>query len=163
VYRARDLRLHRDVAIKLLVGDLPFQRDFPSRLQREAMAAAAVTHPHICTLYDIGEEGNSFFLVMEDLEGETLAARLIRGPLELEEAIDTGVQIAEALAAAHAGNLIHLDLKPGNVMLTRTGAKLLDFGLARIRTGSLVHQLSGETASDPGGIGMVMGTLQYMA
>lgn len=163
VYRARDLRLQRDVAVKVLVGDLPFHRNFRSRLQREAMAAAAVTHPHICTLYDIGQEGDSSFLVMEYLEGETLASRLIRGPLELAEAIDTGVQIAEALAAAHDRHLIHFDLKPSNVMLTRTGAKLLDFGLARIRTDARLHQVSSETISDPGGIGMVMGTLQYMA
>ena len=153
VYKARDLRLQRDVAIKVLVGDPPFQRDFRSRLQREAMAAAAVTHPHICTLYDIGQEEGSFFLVMEHLEGETLASRLIRGPLELAEAIDTGVQIAEALSAAHAGRLIHFDLKPGNVMLTRTGAKLLDFGLARIRTDARLQQFSGRPHRTQAGLG----------
>jgi serine/threonine protein kinase/Flp pilus assembly protein TadD len=163
VYRARDLRLNRDVALKVLVAKQSVQPGFHERLQREAMAAAAVAHPHICTLYDICQEGQLSFLVMEYLEGETLSARIFRGPLELTEAIVTGVQIAEALAAAHAARLIHHDLKPGNVMLTRTGAKLLDFGLARARTDTLLQQDSGATATDFAGIGMVTGTLQYMS
>lgn len=164
VYRARDLRLHRDVAIKLLVRASPFQLDFHTRLEREAMAAAAVTHPHICTIYDVRQEADSAFLVMEYLEGETLAARLIRGPLDLSEAVVLGRQIAEALAAAHEKNLIHCDVKPGNVMLTATGAKLLDFGLASVRAGTLLHQVpSALTATDIGGTSLLMGTVQYMA
>jgi len=164
VYKARDSRLQRDVAIKILQCESPAQWDFHSRLEREATAAAAVTHPHICTLYDIGHEGDASFLIMEYLEGETLAARLKRGPLELSDAVLLGGQIAEALAAAHARNLIHCDLKPSNVMLTETGAKLLDFGLAKIRAGTLLHETAGAlTASDIGTVGMLMGTLQYMS
>ena len=164
VYKARDLRLHREVALKLLRPESVVEWDFRTRLQREATAAAAVTHPHICTLFDLHQEGEASFLVMEYLDGETLSARLAQGPLELPEAITIGTQIADALAAAHASNLVHRDLKPGNVMLTRTGAKLLDFGLAKVRAGTLLHQAPAAlTATDIGVTGMVMGTLQYMA
>jgi len=163
VYKARDLRLRRDVAIKLLRREGPTQWDFTD-LEQEATAAAAVTHPHICTLYDIRCEGDASFLVMEYLEGETLAARLSGGPMELSEALTAGMQIAEALSAAHAKRLIHRDLKPANVMLTQAGAKLLDFGLAKIRAGALLHEAAGAlTATDIGATGMLMGTLQYMA
>jgi pentatricopeptide repeat protein len=164
VYKARDLRLQRDVAIKLLRRESPAQWDFHNSLEREATAAAAVTHPNICTLYDIYHKGDTSFLVMEYLEGETLATRLIRGRLELSEAVTVGGQIAEALAAAHDKNLIHCDLKPSNVMLTGTGAKLLDFGLATVRASTRLQEAVGaDTASDAGGTAMLMGTLQYMA
>jgi len=164
VYKARDRRLQRDVAIKLLRRESPLQWDFHTRLQREATAAAAVTHPHICTLYDMHQDGDASFLVMEYLEGETLAVRLARGPLDLSESIAIGAQIADALAAAHASNLIHRDLKPSNVMLTRTGAKLLDFGLARILAGARLQQMPTDlTATDASVNGMLIGTLQYMA
>ena len=164
VYQARDLRLQRDVAIKVLRRENPAQWDFHTRLASEARAAAAVTHPHICTLYDIREEADASFLVMEYLQGETLAARLTRGPLEVTDAVELGAQIAEALAAAHLRNLIHCDLKPSNVMLTDSGAKLLDFGLAKIRAGALLHEAPHAlTATDLGITSMLMGTLQYMS
>lgn len=164
VYKARDVRLKRDVAIKLVRRENAAQWDFHIRLEREATAAAAVTHPHICTLYDFRHEGDTSFLVMEYLDGETLAARLVRGPIELAEAVVLAGQIAEALAAAHGKNLIHRDLKPANVMLTEAGAKLLDFGLAKIRAGSLLHETTAAlTATDLASTAMLMGTLQYMA
>ena len=164
VYKARDMRLHRDVAIKLVTRESPAEWDFHSRLEREATAAAAVTHPHICTLYDIRQDGDGSFLVMEYLAGETLAARLTRGPLELSETITVGAQIADALAAAHAKNLIHCDLKPSNVMLTESGAKLLDFGLAKVRASALLHETpEALTATNVRTTEMLMGTLQYMA
>ncbi len=164
VYKARDLRLQRDVAIKILQGEPSSGQEFHSRLHREAMAAAAVAHPHICTLYDMRQEGEASFLVMEYLEGETLAARLRRGPLSIPDVIVIGTEIGEALAAAHRGNLIHRDLKPGNIMLTRSGTKLLDFGLARIKSSALIHQAgTALTETDVSLPWMVMGTLQYMA
>ncbi len=164
VYKARDSRLQRDVAIKLLRRESPVHWDFHARLEREATAAAAVTHPHICTLYDMRREGDASFLVMEYLEGETLAARLTRGAIELPEAVTLAVQIADALAAAHEKNLIHCDLKPSNVMLTGTGAKLLDFGLAKIRARTLLQEVPGAvTATEMLGDGLLIGTLQYMA
>src|SRR5947209_503176 len=125
VYRARDQRLGRIVAIKLL------SERFNDRLQREARAISALNHPNICQLYDICTENGIDFLVMEYLEGETLAARLERGRLNYNEAIEIGSRIAEALDAAHSGGVVHRDLKPANVVLTATGVKLLDFGLAR--------------------------------
>jgi serine/threonine protein kinase/cytochrome c-type biogenesis protein CcmH/NrfG len=164
VYKARDQRLQRDVAIKLLRHENPAHWDFHTRLEREARAAAAVTHPHICTLYDIHQEKDASFLVMEYLAGETLATKLSRGALELSESVVLGAQIAEALAAAHARKLIHCDLKPGNVMLTETGAKLLDFGLAKVRASTLLREVPGAlTATDIVATDMLMGTLQYMA
>jgi serine/threonine protein kinase len=121
VFKARDTRLGRPVAIKIS------KREFDGRFEREARAISALNHPHICTLYDVGPN----YLVMELVEGETLAARIRRGPLAIESVLCYGVQIAAALAAAHAQGLIHRDLKPGNVMVTRAGVKVLDFGLAK--------------------------------
>jgi serine/threonine-protein kinase len=161
VYRARDTRLERTVALKILSPDLARDAQFRERFTREARAVAALNHPHICTVYDAGEtavDASSSravqFLAMEFLEGETLAARLSRGPLPVAEALPIAVQLARALAQAHRGGIVHRDLKPANVMLTKGSAKLLDFGLAK-QTGIGTADLT--TA------GVVLGTLQYMA
>src|SRR5262249_43379740 len=131
VYRGRDTRLDRTVAIKILPGHLAADPAFKSRFEREARAVSALSHPHICTLHDIGEQGGTHYLVMEHLEGETLASRLQRGAMPPEEAVRAAFQIASALAQAHRQGVVHRDLKPANVFLTKNGAKLLDFGLAK--------------------------------
>ena len=131
VYKARDTRLNRTVAIKVLPAAQTADPDARQRLDREAKAVAALSHPHICALFDIGHQDGTDFLVMEFLEGETLAQRLMRGKLPIDEALRAGFQIADALATAHKAGIIHRDLKPGNVMLTTRGATLLDFGLAK--------------------------------
>jgi serine/threonine protein kinase len=141
VYKAHDTRLGRDVALKTC------QAQFGARFEREARAISALNHPHICTLYDVGPN----YLVMELCEGETLAARLKRGKLSIQETLRYGAQIADALAAAHAKGITHRDLKPGNIMLTKAGAKVLDFGLAK--------SLQDETLT---GTRMVMGTPSYI-
>jgi Tol biopolymer transport system component len=131
VYRAQDTRLGRAVAVKVLPAQLaehPLRRE---RFEREARAVAALSHPHICALFDVGEEDGISFLVMEHLEGESLAERLSKGALPLDQVLEVGSQIAGALDRAHRAGIAHRDLKPGNVMLTRSGAKLLDFGLAK--------------------------------
>ena len=130
VYKARDTRLDRTVAIKILPSADP---DLKARFEREAKAIAGLQHPHICTLYDVGHEGGTDYLVLEYLEGETLADRLTRGPLKLEEALKTAIEVAEALDEAHRAGIVHRDLKPGNIMVTKGGVKLLDFGLAKLR------------------------------
>jgi serine/threonine protein kinase/Tol biopolymer transport system component len=168
VYLATDTRLHRTVAIKVLPQPLADNATRRERFTREARAAAGLSHPHICALYDVGEEDGRPFLVMEHLDGETLADRLRRGPLPLAEAVRCGIQIADALEHAHRQGVVHRDVKPSNVMLTRTGAKLLDFGLARLHepdqifTGSLAAVSSAQTESltDEG---TIVGTVQYMA
>jgi serine/threonine protein kinase len=143
VYRARDTRLDRLVAVKVLPLTLASDAAFRQRLRVEARAISQLSHPHICTLHDIGEQNGTAFLVMELIDGETLAERLRREAgqgLPPQEAVRLGVQMAEALAAAHRHGIVHRDLKPGNVMLTRIGAsrssapdvKLLDFGLAKV-------------------------------
>jgi eukaryotic-like serine/threonine-protein kinase len=133
VYRARDTRLGRAVAVKVLPDHVARDEDALARFSREARTIGALSHPHICALHDVGREGEVDYLVMELLEGETLAERLRRGPLRLEQVLRHAVTIADALAAAHARGIVHRDLKPGNVMLTREGTKLLDFGLAKLR------------------------------
>src|SRR5215831_13391604 len=133
VYRATDTRLDRIVAIKALPPHLSADSELRDRFEREARAVAALSHPHICTLYDVGHQDGIDFLVMEFLEGETLASRLGRGALPLSQALKFAVEITDALDRAHRRGIVHRDLKPGNVMLTRSGAKLLDFGLARLR------------------------------
>jgi serine/threonine protein kinase len=166
VYRAHDPRLGRDVAIKVLSQHLADTPEARVRFEREARAISQLNHPHICTLHDLGHESGSDYLVMELLDGETLAHRLEKGPLPLAEVIRLGGQIAEALDQAHRAGVVHRDLKPGNVMLTRNGAKLLDFGLAR----------SAGLSPAPGGVsqsptmsrsltaeGTIVGTFQYMA
>src|SRR5438128_1871913 len=127
VYRAHDTRLGRDVAVKVLPEDLSSNPDLKARFEREARAISALSHPHICHLYDVGSQDGTDYLVMELLEGESLQRRLDKGPLPLSQALKYAIQIAEALEKAHKSGIVHRDLKPGNVMLTKSGAKLLDF------------------------------------
>lgn len=131
MYRARDTRLDRTVAIKVLPSHLSDNPDLKQRFEREAKTISQLNHPNICTLYDVGQENSTDYLVMEFLEGESLAERLRRGPLPLKEVIATGCAIADALDRAHRAGIVHRDLKPGNIMLTKSSAKLLDFGLAK--------------------------------
>jgi serine/threonine protein kinase len=166
VWRGRDTRLDRSVAVKILPASFAQDEQFRVRFEREAKTISSLNHPHICTLFDVGQEGDSQFLVMELLEGESLADRLQKGPLPLEQVVKFGAQVAEALDGAHKQGIVHRDLKPGNVMLTKTGAKLLDFGLAR--TGAGVAGLSGSTelpteVKPLTTAGTVIGTFQYMA
>ena len=133
VYRATDTRLGRTVAIKVLPGHVAADPDLKARFEREARTLSSLSHPHICTIYDVGDQDGTGFLVMELLEGETLAQRLQKGPLPLAQALGHAIEIADALDKAHRQGIVHRDLKPGNIMLTRTGAKLLDFGLAKQR------------------------------
>ena len=176
VYKARDTRLDRTVAIKVLPAELSANPERRARFEREAKTIAGLTHPHICTLYDVGEHDGTTFLVMEHLPGQTLADRLLKGPLPLAQALDIATQIADALAAAHKHGIIHRDLKPGNVMLTGggsgrsgvTSAKLLDFGLAKLvahgERPALASGASAATQSLPMTVrGTIVGTLQYMA
>ena len=165
VYRARDTRLDRSVAVKVLAPALATDADFRARFAREAKAISALNHPHICGLYDIGREHDTDYLVLELLEGETLAARLVRGPLPLSQVLRVGIEIADALEAAHRQGIVHRDLKPGNVMLTPAGPKLLDFGLAKntvgpAGTGALRAR---DVATDDTAEGTILGTLPYMA
>jgi serine/threonine protein kinase len=166
VYKARDTRLDRTVAIKILpagVGDDPWRQE---RFRREARAISSLTHAHICTLHDIGEQDGVEFLVMEYLAGETLAHRLLRGALPLEDVLRIAVQLADALDVAHRAGLVHRDLKPANVMLTSTGAKVLDFGLAKwhgIASDAVVSGVQATAHSTLTQVGTVVGTIQYMA
>jgi len=165
VYKARDTRLDRTVAVKVLPAALAADPQFRERFDREARAISQLTHPHICTLYDVGEQDGVAFLVMELLEGETLAARLEKGALPPAQALTAAIEIASALDAAHRAGIVHRDLKPGNVVLTKTGAKLLDFGLAK--TSTPIVAVSGTMApTTPPSItaqGTILGTFQYMA
>src|SRR5512136_789658 len=168
VYKARDTRLDRSVAIKVLPPQVSGDPDRRARFEREAKTIAGLNHPHICTLHDVGDHDGSMFLVMEHLAGQTLAERLEKGPLPLEQALTIATEITDALSAAHRQNVIHRDLKPGNVMLTKAGAKLLDFGLAKLKghgeQAAAGHLASAPTLSAPlTGEGMIVGTLQYMA
>jgi len=167
VYRARDTRLGREVAIKVLPSHLSDDPDLRARFEREARAISQLTHPHICTLYDVGSENGVDFLVMELLEGQSLADRLERGPLPPDQVFRFGMEIADALDRAHRAGIIHRDLKPGNVMLTRSGVKLLDFGLAKTaaaeRPESGISSLPTQASRPLTEKGTVMGTFQYMA
>jgi eukaryotic-like serine/threonine-protein kinase len=165
VYRARDTRLDRSVALKVLAPELAADPDFRARFAREAKAISALNHAHICGLHDIGREHDTDYLVLELLEGETLAARLERGPLSLAQVLRFGIEIADALEAAHRLGIVHRDLKPANVMVTPAGVKLLDFGLAKNTTGAGGQALS-QLATAPGTAtaqGTILGTLPYMA
>jgi eukaryotic-like serine/threonine-protein kinase len=158
VWRARDTRLGRDVAIKILPTDFAQDAKLKIRFEREAQTISHLAHPNICTLFDVGEN----YLVMELLEGESLADRLTRGPLPLTDVVRVGVQIAEALGKAHREGVVHRDLKPGNIMLTKSGAKLLDFGLAKSTT--VAPSPADQTVQKPlTEQGTVLGTFQYMA
>ena len=160
VYKARDTRLERPVAIKISAVR------FTERFEREVRAISSLNHPHICALYDIGREDSIDFLVMEYLEGETLEARLHKGAIPIEEALRIAIQIAGALDAAHRKGVVHRDLKPGNVVLTRSGAKLLDFGLAKmsVPAASLGIETTALTQPPPLTVeGTILGTYPYMS
>src|SRR5881398_1861459 len=131
VWKARDTRLDRSVAIKVLPAEFAQNAQFKIRFEREAKTISQLTHPHICTLHDVGNEAGVEYLVMELLDGESLADRLTKGPLPIEQVLRYGIEIAEALEKAHRAGVVHRDLKPGNIMITKSGAKLLDFGLAK--------------------------------
>jgi serine/threonine protein kinase len=143
VYRARDTRLDRSVAIKILPAHLADKADASERFEREARTISSLNHPNICQLHDVGAHDGVRYLVMELLEGETLAERLRRGPLPMEQVLRCGAEIATGLQAAYCSGVVHRDLKPGNIMLTKSGAKLMDFGLAKGMTSqkALVLQL----------------------
>jgi serine/threonine protein kinase len=168
VYRAKDKRLDRTVAIKVLPSHLSSNPDLRQRFEREAKAISNLTHPHICTLYDIGQQDGIDFLIMEYLDGETLATRLKKSGLPMQQALTIGVQIADALDKAHRSGIVHRDLKPGNIMITKSGVKLLDFGLAKFHTtgpDQLISSLSGLATQqkDLTAKGTILGTLQYMS
>ncbi len=162
VYRARDTRLDRTVAIKVLPAHLAANPELKQRFEREARTVSSLNHPNICTLHDIGRQDGTDFLVMEYLEGETLAARLAKGPLPLKQALRIAIEIADALDKAHRKGVIHRDLKPGNIMLTKLSSKLMDFGLAKSKPLGAVEEAA--LTQDPlTGQGMILGTLQYMS
>jgi eukaryotic-like serine/threonine-protein kinase len=176
VYRARDVRLDRTVAVKVLASHLSSSPELKQRMEREARAISSLNHSNICHLYDIGSEDGTDFLVMEYLEGETLAERIAKGPLPLNEILKIGIAVGEALSAAHRQGIVHRDLKPGNIMLTKSGAKLMDFGLAKSAAGgapsggsnapllSAARTMSGATPISPlTTAGTLLGTIQYMA
>jgi serine/threonine protein kinase/Tol biopolymer transport system component len=165
VYRARDTRLGREVAVKVLPQHLSVSSETRQRFEREAKTISQLSHPHVCALFDVGREGDTEYLVMELLEGETLSARLVKGSLPLDQTLRYGQEIADALDRAHRQGIVHRDLKPTNVMLTKSGVKLLDFGLAKAM----------EPAASPSSLtalptqnnltqeGTILGTFQYMA
>ena len=166
VYRAKDTRLDRIVAIKVLPDHLSSKPDLRERFEREAKTIASLNHPHICTLHDVGHQDGTDFLVMEYVEGETLAQRLTKGALPLEQVLQYSIEIADALDKAHRKGITHRDLKPGNIMLTKSGAKLLDFGLAKLRQGAASQVPLSELPTADDSItaqGTILGTLQYMA
>jgi len=176
VYRARDTRLDRTVAIKVLPSELSSSPELKQRMEREARAISSLNHPNICHLYDIGSTSGTDYLVMEFLEGETLAERIRKRAMPLNEILKVGIAIAEALAFAHRQGIVHRDLKPGNIMLTQQGARLMDFGLAKssvagldsasanapllsaARTMSEASPMSPLTTA-----GAIVGTIQYMS
>lgn len=165
VYKAKDTRLDRIVAIKVLPPNIAMNTDIRQRFEREAKAISSLNHPNICTLHDIGNDNNTDYLVMEYLEGETLSDHLAKGPMQYEEVLQIATQIANALDMAHKQGLIHRDLKPSNVMLTKEGAKLMDFGLAKLQLeGGPVQGMTEVTRTTPlTGAGTILGTMQYMA
>lgn len=167
VFRARDTRLDRTVAIKILSSHLAENDDAKERFAREARALSSASHPNICHLYDVGQQEGTSYLVMEFMQGETLADRLLKGPLPLQEVLKIGTEICEGLEVAHRNGVVHRDLKPSNIMLTKSGAKLMDFGLAKAATAGPVVNLSSSsllTISQPLTTeGTIVGTFHYMA
>jgi Tol biopolymer transport system component len=166
VYRARDPRLDRTVAIKVLPADLAADSKRRQRLEREARAISSLNHPHICTLHDVGEQDGTLFLVMEHLEGETLSDRLAKAPMSVDQALRFAVELTSALGRAHRSGIVHRDLKPGNVMLTPSGVKLLDFGLAKRKPSvpTALEDPDAATRTRPlTRSGAVLGTFRYMA
>jgi serine/threonine protein kinase len=165
VYRARDTRLDRSVAIKILPAHLSADSARKLRFEREAKTVSALNHPNICSLFDVGSQDGTDFLVMECIEGESLADRLAKGPLPTEQVLKIGTEIADALDKAHRSGVVHRDLKPGNIMLTKTGAKLLDFGLAKPAiTPAAAVTLTNASANSPvTEQGTIVGTFQYMS
>src|SRR5580704_16899987 len=177
VYRARDTRLGRDVAVKVLPALLSSDTELRQRLEREAKAISSLNHPHICTLHDVGSQDGVDYIVMEHLLGETLADRLQRGPIPLAEALKIAIQIADALDKAHASGVVHPDLKPANIMLTKNGTNLMDFGLAKPAPGLSAAAAGPSTPTTPTMTvaafaaaasnltqkGTVVGTFQYLA
>jgi Tol biopolymer transport system component len=173
VYRARDTRLDREVAVKVLAAHLSENLELRTRFEREAKAISGLQHPNICVLYDVGRQDGVDFLVMEYLQGETLAARLERKPLTPDETLRIAIDVADALDTAHRSGIVHRDLKPGNVMLTKNGAKLMDFGLVKLQTFAAGSQSStpafsavatmASMASPVTMAGTIVGTVQYMS
>src|SRR3954471_17745599 len=164
VYRGVDTRLNRTVAIKVLVRGAAADPSERARFEREAQVISSLNHPHICTLYDVGHQDGIDFLVMECLEGETLEHRLRRGPMSIDDSLRCAIDVADALDQAHRNGVIHRDLKPGNIMLTKSGVKLLDFGLAKMAEGGAVAGLTLATQTTPlTSEGTILGTLPYMA
>ncbi len=170
VYRARDTRLDRSVAVKILPSHLSEDPEAKQRFDREARTISSLNHPNICTLHDVGHQDGIDYLVMEYLEGQTLADRLCKGPLPVEQVLRYGIEICDGLEKAHRSGVVHRDLKPGNIMLTKTGAKLMDFGLAKASIANaaaasgLTANLSSPPASHPlTAQGTVVGTFQYMS
>jgi Tol biopolymer transport system component len=173
VYRAKDTRLGREVAVKVLPQHLTDSPEVRARFEREARTVSSLNHPHICTLHDVGQEGGVDYLVMELVEGETLASRLERSALPMPDVLRIGIQIADALDRAHRAGVVHRDLKPANIMLTRSGAKLMDFGLARATglaggpvggSGTLATMTHSPTMAQPlTAQGSILGTFQYMS
>src|SRR5262245_23424597 len=168
VYRARDTRLDRTVAVKILPQHLSSNPERRQRFEREARAVSSLSHPHICALYDVGRQDGIDYLVMEYIQGESLADRLAKGPLPADQALRYAIQIADALDKAHRAGIVHRDLKPANIMLTKSGAKLLDFGLAKTRGNDSEAVITGQSNLQTErisltGEGTIVGTFQYMA
>jgi Tol biopolymer transport system component/predicted Ser/Thr protein kinase len=169
VYRAKDTRLDRTVAVKVLPAHLSSSPESRQRFEREAKTISQLSHPHICALYDVGNQDGVEFLVMEYLEGETLSDRLLKGALPFEQVLRYGIEIADALDKAHRQGIVHRDLKPGNVMITKSGVKLLDFGLAKAiaptgrSSGASLTALPTQAGTDLTAEGTILGTFQYMA
>jgi Tol biopolymer transport system component len=163
VYRARDTRLDRSVAIKLLPAEFAQNAQMKIRFEREAKTISSLSHPNICQLYDVGQVDGTDYLVMEFLEGETLAERLTKGSLPLHQALKVGIEIASALEKAHRLGVVHRDLKPSNIMLTKSGAKLLDFGLAKGQHAAVGVRTNIATEKQLTAEGTILGTFQYMA
>src|ERR1700740_1906702 len=166
VYRAKDTRLDRTVALKVLSSQLAGDQEKRQRFEREARSISTLSHPHICTLHDIGQQDGVDYLVLEYLEGETLEKKLEKGSLPTQEALRYAIELADALDKAHRQGIIHRDLKPGNIMITKSGVKLMDFGLAKLQadTAPIADALT-EMSTDKKltAEGTILGTCQYMS